>query len=375
MMDNSTSVTSVLAVAVQPPPVHGQSVLGKALFEHDFKSVQVHRIPIVSSKSIDEVGKFSFTKIVGVLLLTWNILLHQIKNNSRVLYYTAGSGAFVPFMRDVIVLGVCKPFFSHTLIHYHSGDLRDYLSRSNIRLLVAKYIYGWRSTAIRLGKGCPVPDVEFGASEVVTIQNGVDIPAVPNIKKDVDVFDVLFVGNFYKDKGVLDLFEAVNLFSSVSSKRVRLQLVGKVPNDEMQKKIDEAVAKLSDLVEIDGPKACYGDEKWKCYAKADVFVFPTYYIRENVPLVIIEAMGMGLPVIATRWRGVPSLVCDDVTGYLADINDTDAIKERLLVLSEDEILRGRLGEAARFNYESNYTVDKHLSSVEELFVRTVEKYS
>ena len=93
-------------------------------------------------------------------------------------------------------------------------------------------------------------------------------------------------------------------------------------------------------------------------ATADVFVMAS--LSEGIPVVLMEAMAMELPVIATRVRGVPELVEDRVTGLLVEACDSDALAAAVRELIADPMLCQRLAGAGRdkviaeFNAEIQY---------------------
>jgi glycosyltransferase involved in cell wall biosynthesis len=77
----------------------------------------------------------------------------------------------------------------------------------------------------------------------------------------------------------------------------------------------------------------------------DVFVLCTHF--EGLPLVILEAMARGRPVVATAVDGIPEIVIDGETGLLHPHGDDGALAARLLSLLGDEARAARLGEAGR----------------------------
>lgn len=77
----------------------------------------------------------------------------------------------------------------------------------------------------------------------------------------------------------------------------------------------------------------------------DVFVLCTHF--EGLPLVILEAMARGRPVVATAVDGIPEVVFDGKTGLLHPHEDAEALAARLLSLLDDGALAARLGEAGR----------------------------
>ncbi|HEX8284204.1 MAG TPA: glycosyltransferase [Pyrinomonadaceae bacterium] len=77
----------------------------------------------------------------------------------------------------------------------------------------------------------------------------------------------------------------------------------------------------------------------------DIFVLCTHF--EGLPLVILEAMARGRPVVATAVDGIPEIVIDGETGLLHPHGDADALAARLLSLLGDGARAARLGEAGR----------------------------
>lgn len=68
---------------------------------------------------------------------------------------------------------------------------------------------------------------------------------------------------------------------------------------------------------------------------------------EGIPVVLMEAMALGKPVISTRHSGIPELIEDGVSGLLADENDPAGIAAAMERLVDDAQLRHRLGTSAR----------------------------
>ena len=93
-----------------------------------------------------------------------------------------------------------------------------------------------------------------------------------------------------------------------------------------------------------------------------MFCLPTFYEAETFGIVLVEAMSLGLPVVATRWRGIPEIVDDGKTGYLVETHDAAAVAERLEQLQADPALREQLGAAGREKFLSDFTVGKILAA-------------
>lgn len=113
---------------------------------------------------------------------------------------------------------------------------------------------------------------------------------------------------------------------------------------------------LEGMVRYEGPK--YGEEKEEYWRSSDVFVFPTYYFNECFPLVILEAMQHGLPVVSTTEGAVPDMVADGVNGFVCERKDVSGLAGALERLITDAALRMRMGEVGRKRYEEEFTLER-----------------
>jgi len=90
--------------------------------------------------------------------------------------------------------------------------------------------------------------------------------------------------------------------------------------------------------------AGFTPEPWDQLGRAHVLVHPS--ATEALPVAVLEAMALGLPVVATRWPGVEEVVEDGVNGFVVD-DTPEAIGRSVALLQEDAALRARMGAAAR----------------------------
>ena len=88
-------------------------------------------------------------------------------------------------------------------------------------------------------------------------------------------------------------------------------------------------------------------------------MFPTFYHYETFGQVLLEAMGVGLPVIATRRAAIPEIVEEGVNGlFVAEQNPGD-LAEKIVALANDPALRARMAKANRRKYAGFYTVEHY----------------
>ena len=174
------------------------------------------------------------------------------------------------------------------------------------------------------------------AEKLVVIPYGADTRLFepPERKEhDRDGLRLLFVGQIGQRKGISYLLEAAR---QTAAQGDSLTLVGQIQG------CGRALAPYRDCFRHvpHVPRA----ELREIYRQADVFVFPT--LMEGMPIVILEAMASGLPVITTP-NGPGDIVRDGIDGFLVPPRDVDAIVERLERLRADPQLRQEMARNAR----------------------------
>ena len=155
---------------------------------------------------------------------------------------------------------------------------------------------------------------------------------------------LLFVGRYGERKGCSELIAALAQARAAGTEAT-LRFVGREEYDGEERVLRDDVEQfgVSGAVEFAGVKD--GPELAECYADAQVLCLPSR--REGVPLVLLEAMSFGLPVIATPVGGIADYVRHEDNGLLVPPGDVDALAVSIAVLAADPELRIRLGEAAR----------------------------
>ncbi len=98
---------------------------------------------------------------------------------------------------------------------------------------------------------------------------------------------------------------------------------------------------------------------------ADVFVLPSRH--EGMPLVLLEAMDAGLPVVATRVIGSEEVVADGETGFLVPPEDPAALGAALARLLADTELRERFGQAGRRRFRERFTHRRMAAATAEVY--------
>ena len=171
--------------------------------------------------------------------------------------------------------------------------------------------------------------------------------------------DLVFVGRLAAVKGVPVLLEAMAL-ARKSRPDLHLTLIGDGP----ERTALEAEAKpLGDAVRFVGYRA--QDAVAGALMQADALVLPSF--AEGVPVVLMEAMAAGLPVIATRIAGIPELVQDGVSGLLVPPGDATALAGAILSILADPAQSARMGADGQVKVARDFNILTEVAWLSQLF--------
>ncbi|MEO3937856.1 glycosyltransferase family 4 protein [Dermatophilaceae bacterium Soc4.6] len=181
-----------------------------------------------------------------------------------------------------------------------------------------------------------VHDYGVSPDRVTVVGAGVNFDVLPDLRprRAGTAPTVLFVGNDFERKGGPRLLEAFRLVRAAVPD-ARLQIVG-TPHPIPPQAGVEVLGRV-------GSREALA----QLYADASVLVLPSTF--DPFPLVVLEAMAHGLPVVATRQCGVPEMVVDGETGLLVEPGEdlVPQLVDALVRLLTDPTLADRLGVAGR----------------------------
>ena len=174
------------------------------------------------------------------------------------------------------------------------------------------------------------------------------------------------MGVVRESKGILILLEAANRLAK-NNLGYDIRIVGKCESPMFEQCVKNKIQELhiEDHIHLCGVVS--HEEKMELYRESNIFCFPTFFESESLPMVLMEAMQFSMPIVATRWRGIPSLIEEEVNGFMVPTQDSLAIANKLEILINNPEKMQQMGERGRELFLEKYSISKYYESMGHLF--------
>jgi len=359
----------ILIVGSLPPPYRGVSVLTENIIKSSLNErFELILLDTTDRRGIYTVGQLDFKNVLLAIRHGLMFFYLLIARQPDILYIPIARNSLA-FMRDCLFLLPSRLFGRKVIIHHHGSDLRQfYLKSSFFMKLLIRISLRKARRGIVLGLSLRH---EFKGllteKQITVLPNGIE-PLLPKTRqrfRSDGGIRVLFLSALMRGKGLMTMLRSIPLVLKGEGS-VSFVLAGEPGHrDEMREAHEFIVTnKIENSVEIMGP--VIGQEKAELMSKADVFAFPPV-APEGHPLVILEAMSIGLPIIATFNGSIPETVIDGVNGFLVQVDDSISLAEKILLLSRDQSLRNSMGQKSREIFMEKFTKEVWINNLTRIF--------
>lgn len=366
----------LVLVGPTPPPYHGVAVAMHALLNSDLR----RRFSLVAVDLSDRRGIHHVNRPDGhdvlLFLRQWLRLFVILCRDRPRLVYIPVSQSTVGFLRDSLFIWPSWLSGSRIVLHLHGGNFRSwYEGRGRALKAYVRIVIGRVSRMVVLGES--LRDLFSGLlppERVLVVPNGIDGDSdgsADRVKLKKRRYRVLYLGTLNRQKGALVLIAAVSLVARVR-RDVEFVFAGPWSNrdDERQAEAMIAYRRIADAVSFVG--LVKGEVKRAVLTSADIFVFPGVQ-QEGQPLVVIEAMAAGLPVVFTNRGCLRETVVDHEHGLEVRVGDPEDLARKIIWLLANPGEMRRMGVNGRWRYERLYTQSRFVSNMADVFSRTLEQ--
>ncbi|MDE0317372.1 MAG: glycosyltransferase family 4 protein [Candidatus Poribacteria bacterium] len=204
--------------------------------------------------------------------------------------------------------------------------------------------------------------------KIDVIPDGLDLASFESAQRKANPKTVrcLAIGRLIPRKGFQFLIRALPQILDKVQHNFEIEIVGDGPHRETLVKLVENLD-VTSYVRFAGTVP-YSELPQK-YREADIFILPS--LAEGMPLVVLEAMGTGLPIIASRVQGIDELVAEDVNGALFDPGDVDGLASCLIQLinaGETRVEMGKVSTEKVKPYDWKNIADTYLALYEDILL-------
>ncbi len=378
----------IVVFAHTPPPMHGQSYMVKLMLDGlraNHAAPQIYHVDAKLSGSAEAIGKFKWTKLFLLAKYCLKAWWYRLARGAQCFYYIPAPGKRSALYRDWIVLALCRPLFKRIVFHWHAVGLGEWIENEangwekwithrlldDVALSIVLSEFGRadvekflpRKIAV-VPNGIPDPCPDFDGGVSSQGHRGVQRPILGEQTR----FVVLFVGACTEAKGLFVTLDAVALANQELKERcipisISLIVAGEFVSTSERERFDKRIQRedlngneqRGKLVNYVGFVA--GPDKDALFRRCDCLCFPSLYPAEGQPVTIIEALAFGLPVIATRWRGIPDLLAG-ADAYLIEHQDPDAIAHAV-----EESMKSNIATINRRIFLTRYSIDKFIAGL------------
>lgn len=264
-----------------PDPVHGQSLATQNLY--DFLKRENLNIQTVN------VSGSLFRKIL--MNLYASILIFFSKKTSVYISLNSNKGLIL----NLLMVFSARVRNFEVFLHYHAYD---HIRRKTLTLKLLSRISGGKAQHIVLGKAMEddLKDCIGYNSKIIILNNSKLIHQKYNKKSnELSLIRLGHLSNLTKEKGLTITINTAIYLSKFLN--IELYLAGPATSEEIKNEIIRAKEALGSALIYLGP--IYDDRKNNFYDHINFFIFPSQYKNEAEPLVVLEALAAGIPVIAS----------------------------------------------------------------------------
>lgn len=314
-------------------------------------------IPCIHIPVLDGLNRYTLPRFIGVLP---QLVSHIHKESPDLLHANTN---FTSEYSGVLSFWLKIPTVGHIRDIEPLGRIGKWTIRQNTKVIAISEAVKHYLISERVSE-----------HQIVRVYDGVDLrqyqPSRSSSPSSNSII-VGLIGQIGERKGHLYLLEAARMLLRIHPD-VKFWIVGKEP-DHSKEQYTERLYRyikenhLEQQVEFWG----FRTDIPEILARLDILVLPS--LQEPFGKIVIEAMAMKKPVVASNVGGVPEIVEDGKTGLLVPLADSGAICQALQQLIGDREVREQMGREGRKRVEQMFSLEKHVHQIEQVYEEVLSR--
>ncbi|MFH4477977.1 MULTISPECIES: glycosyltransferase family 4 protein [Vibrio harveyi group] len=350
----------VVFVGPNSEPITGQSLAFHTIFSKYNGDKKAFYFDTLS------VGKLKQT-ISNLFNFFYYLLLLVKKNEVSVVYITT-SRTLVGFLRDSAFILTAKLFKKNVVNHLHGADFKSFHSRqSNLVKMCVDYVYNMIDTSIVLLPRMREQYDMYPEMNIVSVSNCTS-PIKSSLSYSKRSNKILYLSNIMYSKGIMQLISAVDDLVN-DGWNIELNIAG-LPTGDNYKDKEEISGLFNSAINgkdyINYVGVVRGSDKNNMFSNNGIFVLPSFYATEAQPISLIEAMSAGCVIITTKHNYLSDIVTNK-NGFLIKKESSEAIKECLLYLLNNQDVGDEISQYNSLVTDSLYSVENYVDAISSVF--------
>lgn len=334
----------VFVIAAMPPPVHGQSAVTANIVNMLTQASCRTILADTSPERLERSLAYHLIRMRKLSVAVLRLFAASFQRSKR-MYTVVESGAGIAY--NLLAVLLYRALGYELFLHHHTAR---YVRGRNRLVALLTTLAGRKAIHIILS--------DHMAADIRSRYPAIKRTQTLHNARNVEPFDrtrpsdecrlrLGLLANLSTEKG-LDTAIAAGLAAAEAGLDVKLILAGP-PGDPAASSTISRICRDADLFEYRGP--VYGQAKRAFFEEIDVFLFPTRYAHEAQPLVVLEAMAAGVPVIAAERGYIAELMRGCGTVVPADADFSTASVALLRTWSADRSALYEAGERSRARFD------------------------
>ncbi len=318
----------ILLIGPLSPPITGNSLANDVVFNH-FNNHEEFEITTINTQHDvfkGVIGKFTIRKAlfsIGRYLFLYKLI------NKNIIYITPGQ-TFFGVVKYAPFIYLSRLLKKKIIIHIHGNYLREqYELLSGLRKKLFKHVLSQADTGVVLSNKLRANLTQFMSNEKIHV--------VPNFVEDylrspelrispAKTLKISYLSNLMEEKGIIYLLKALKRLSQ-DGIDFEAKIAGK-----MEERIAGEIKPYLSTKNITYLGVVSGQPKKELLRWSNIFVLPTFYKMEGVPISVLEALANGNLIITTQHAGITDVITED-HGFFVAKRSSEDIYQVLLELN------------------------------------------
>lgn len=362
----------ILIYGQKPPPYHGCNIM-TAFFLGALKEggVEAEISEKSFSKDIEEVNKINILKFFRYFPNIFRFIFKLIVLSPDLVVFFI-SGTKIGLIAESLFILTTRLMGIRYFLYLEVRGYKKLYDESRLFHRYLRWLFGGSDRVIVLGGKLKEEIESFCNSNIYIVPNCIESKERIYFEKGTtsDIINILYLSNITKSKGAWALLKVIpEIVKDI--KNVKFTIAGPWQDRKFKNEVMEYVYKtnIKRFVEFPGP--VYGKAKDLLFKESDIFVFPTGYPLEAMPLVILEAMRASLPVISTNVGAISEVVIDGETGFIVQPDKPEELSEKIICLMKNTNARSEMGRKGRERFEEYYSLEAYKSRIKEVMKKVL----